>query len=191
MGGVSVYELDPATFRLRRHISAGRAVWSPALKTWVFEDGWKRDLEREGEERFEQFQAATFRQLNEPPEYFVKEVKQDKQMNFQELREYIADLSQSGFDTVRLRIQYFKKFSTPLFVLILAVLSAPFSLLAGNRGALAGVGVSLGIAICYYSVNQLFEQVGNLNQLPPEAAAWAPDAVFLLTGLYLMARMRT
>lgn len=191
MGGVSVYELDPGTFRLRRHISAGRAVWSPALKTWVFEDGWKRDLEGTGEQRFEVFQAATFQQLREPPEYFMKEVKQDKQMNFHELRDYIADLSQSGFDTVRLQIQYFKKFSTPLFVLILAVLSAPFSLLTGNRGALAGVGVSLGIAICYYSVNQLFEQVGNLNQLPPAVAAWAPDAVFLLTGLYLIGRMRT
>jgi len=191
MGGVSVYELDPATFRLKRHISASRAVWSPSLKTWVFEEGWARNLETEGEQRFEPFQAATFRQLAEPPEYFVKEVKQDKQMNFQELGEYIADLSQSGFDTIRLRIQYYKKFSTPLFVLILALLSAPFSLLTGNRGALAGVGVSLGIAICYYSLNQLFEQVGNLNQLPPVAAAWAPDAVFSLTAVYLMSRMRT
>ena len=45
MGGVIVFELDPASFRLRRHISADRAYWSPALKTWVFENGWRRDLE--------------------------------------------------------------------------------------------------------------------------------------------------
>ena len=31
MGGVSVYELDPVNFRLRRHISADRAEWQPAL----------------------------------------------------------------------------------------------------------------------------------------------------------------
>jgi LPS export ABC transporter permease LptG len=189
MGGVIVFELEPASFRLRRHISAERAYWSPALKTWVFENGWRRDLE--GVRKFETFQTATFPELNEPPSYFVKEVKQDKQMNFRELADYIADLQRSGFDTVQLRIQYFKKFSVPLFVLILATLSVPFAFLTGNRGALAGVGVSFGIAIAYWSINQLFEQVGNINQLTPAAAAWAPNAVFFLAAIYLMTRMRT
>ncbi len=189
MGGVIVFELEPASFRLRRHISADRAYWSPALKTWVFENGWRRDLE--GVRKYETFQTATFPELNEPPSYFVKEVKQDKQMNFRELADYIADLQRSGFDTVQLRIQYYKKFSVPLFVLILATLSAPFAFLTGNRGALAGVGVSFGIAIAYWSVNQLFEQIGNINQLTPTAAAWAPNAVFFLAAVYLMTRMRT
>ena len=117
MGGVIVFELEPASFRLRRHISADRAYWSPALKTWVFENGWRRDLE--GVKKFETFQTATFPELDEPPSYFVKEVKQDKQMNFRELADYIADLQRSGFDTVQLQIQYYKKFSVPLFVLSL------------------------------------------------------------------------
>ena len=56
---------------------------------------------------------------------------------------------------------------------------------------MAGVGVSLGIAIAYWSVGQLFEQIGNLNQLPPTLAAWSPDVIFALAGLYFLARMRT
>ena len=40
-------------------------------------------------------------------------------------------------------------------------------------------------------MSQLFEQVGNVNQLPAIIAAWAPDAVFSLFGLYFLARMRT
>jgi lipopolysaccharide export LptBFGC system permease protein LptF len=112
-------------------------------------------------------------------------------MNFRELAEYIAELRQSGFNTVQLRIQYYRKFTVPLFVLILAMISVPFAFLTGNRGALAGVGVSFGIAIAYWSGNQLCEQVGNINQLPAAAAAWAPNAVFFLGGAYLMARMRT
>ena len=191
MGGVSVYELDPSSFRLIRHISAERANWSNSLKTWVFENGWRRDLEGAKEKGFEPFQTATFKELEEPPSYFHREVKQDKQMNFQELADYIAELQQSGFDTVQLRIEYFKKFSVPLFVLILAMISVPFAFLTGNRGALAGVGVSLGIAVAYWSLNLLFEQIGNINQLPPAAAAWAPNAVFFLAAVYLMTRMRT
>ncbi len=191
MGGVSVYELDPASFRLRRQISAERAYWSGSLKTWVFENGWCRDLAGAKQPGFQPFQAMTFSELDEPPSYFLKEVKQDKQMNFRELGAYIAELRQSGFNTVQLRIQYYKKFSVPLFALILAMIAVPFAFLTGSRGALAGVGVSFGIAIAYWSINQLFEQVGNINQLPAAAAAWSPNAVFFLAAVYLMTRMRT
>ena len=191
MAGVSVYELDPDSFRLRRHISAERAAWSPPLKTWVFENGWRRDLGTNKGTPFQTFQVTTFPELSEPPSYFLKEVKQDKQMNFRELADYIAELRQSGFDTVQLRIQYYKKFSVPLFVLILSMISVPFAFLTGSRGALGGVAASFGIAIAYWSLNLLFEQVGNINQLPPAAAAWAPNIISSLAAIYLLARMRT
>jgi lipopolysaccharide export LptBFGC system permease protein LptF len=118
-------------------------------------------------------------------------VKQDKQMNFHELAAYIQELQQSGFDTVRLQVQFHKKFAVPLFAVIMALLSIPFAFIAAHRGAMAGVGVSFGIAIAYWAVSQLFEQVGNVNQLPAVLAAWSPDAVFCLTGLYFLARIRT
>ena len=73
--------------------------------------------------------------------------KQSQQMNFQELEAYIAELKQSGFDTVALQVQLQKKFSVPLFALILAMVSIPFAFLAGNRGAMAGVGISLVIVM--------------------------------------------
>jgi LPS export ABC transporter permease LptG len=191
MVGVNVYELDPVSFRLRRHISAERANWAQSLRTWVFENGWRRDLNGAQAGKYEAYQATTFSELNELPNYFLREVKQDKQMNFRELADYIAELGQSGLDTTKLRIQYYRKFSVPLFTFILAMISVPFAFLTGNRGALAGVGVSFGIAIAYWSVNQLFEQVGNINQLPAAAAAWAPNAVFFLAATYLLTRMRT
>ena len=187
MGGVSVYELDPKTFDLRREISAERAEWQPSLHTWIFQNGWAREIHG----AFQRFQVTTFSYLDEPPDYFLKELKQDKQMNFQELERYIHDLQQSGFDTVRLRVQLYKKFSVPLFALIMAVISVPFAFLVGNRGAMAGIGVSIGIAMAYWGIGQLFEQIGNANQLPPSVAAWSPDVLFALAGSYLLLRMRS
>jgi len=189
--GVSVYELDWQAFRLKRQIWAERARWSPAVGAWVFENGWIREMQDMRRREFRLFQAATFASLDEPPGYFLKEVKQDEQMNFRELAAYIAELEQSGFDTTRLRVQYFHKFATPAFAFVMALISAPFAFLAGPRGAMAGVGVSLGIAMAYWAVSRLFEQAGNLNQLPAAVAAFAPNVVFALAGAYLMARMRT
>jgi lipopolysaccharide export LptBFGC system permease protein LptF len=56
---------------------------------------------------------------------------------------------------------------------------------------MAGVGVSLGIAVAYWAIGQLFEQLGSVNQLPAAMAAWSPDALFSLAAVYLMTRMRT
>jgi LPS export ABC transporter permease LptG/LPS export ABC transporter permease LptF len=191
MVGVSAFELDEKSFRLTRHISAARASWSPDLKTWVFENGWMRDMRAGRQAQYQVFQATTFPELDEPPGYFLKEVIQDKQMNFTQLRDYIQELRQSGFDTVHLRVQLQKKLAVPLFAFIMALISVPFAFLTGSKGALAGVGVSLGIAVAYWAVGQTFEQFGNVNQLPAGLAAWSPDAVFALVALYLMARMRT
>jgi lipopolysaccharide export LptBFGC system permease protein LptF len=112
-------------------------------------------------------------------------------MNFHELDAYIRELRQSGFDTVKLQVQFHKKFAVPLFALIMAAISVPFAFLTGSRGAMAGVGVSFGIAIAYWGVGQLFEQFGNVSQLPPSVAAWSPDALFALAGTYLLMRMKT
>jgi LPS export ABC transporter permease LptG len=193
MVDVNVYELDEKTFALRRHISAERARWEPSLNTWVFQNGWAREFRQSQQTSSTSYagNTATFTGLQEPPSYFLKEVKQDKQMNFQELASYIKELQQSGFDTVRLQVQFHKKFAVPLFAVIMALLSIPFAFIAANRGAMAGVGVSFGIAVAYWAVSQLFEQVGNVNQLPAVLAAWSPDAVFSLAGLYFLARIRT
>lgn len=195
MLGVRVYELDPSVkeFRMWRTISAERARWEPSLHKWVFQNGWYRDFNGLRERKFDDFRGGTmtFPEITESPGYFLKEVKQDKQMNYEELAAYIRDLQQSGFDTVRLQVQFHKKFSIPLFCVIMAMIAIPFAFVAGNRGAMAGVGLSLGIAIAYLSINQLFEQIGNVAQLPPQIAAWSPDALFSLAGMYFFARMRT
>lgn len=189
MAGVHIYELDPKVFRLRRHIYAERAQWQPGIGTWIFQNGWSRSVDNVRD--YQTWQVTTFPELNETPEHFLPEEKQYKQLNFHQLADYISELGQSGFDTIRLKVQYHRKFSVPFFPFILAIIAVPFAFWVGNRGAMAAIGASFVIAIAYLAVNQLFEQVGNLNQLPPGVAAWSPNVVFLLAGLYAMTRMRS
>src|SRR4029077_9965003 len=122
--------------------------------------------------------VSTFPEISETPSYFKKEVKQYTEMNYEELRRYIRDLQQSGFDVVRLRVQLHQKISYPLITLVMAILAIPFSLSAGKKGAITGVATAVGIAVVYTVVSRLFEAMGNLSQLPPALAAWSPDLVF-------------
>lgn len=193
MVGVNVYELDRTRFQLKRHIFGDTARWEPAIHRWVFQNGWMYEFDGIKRKQFQNFQGltATFPELDEPPGYFLVEVKQDKQMNFHQLAHYMNELQRSGVDIIRFQVQYHKKFSAPVSAVILALISTPFAFFSGNRGAMTPVGVGLGIAICYLAISQLFEQMGNVGQLPAELAAWSPDVIFSLAGVYFLMRVRT
>jgi len=188
---LSVFEFDPASFQLTRRIYATRALWEPHLPGWVLEDGWVRDLEAGKVTAYRTFPVATFDELAEPPEYFKKEVKTSVQMSAVELRNYIRELKESGFDVVPLAVQLDRKFAYPLIALVVGLIGIPFSFTAGRKGALTGIAVSIGIAIVYWAVSSLFEAMGNLGQLPPTVAAWSPDVLFGVGGIYLLLRVRT
>jgi LPS export ABC transporter permease LptF/LPS export ABC transporter permease LptG len=199
MLGVNVFELDPrpGAFRLQREIVAQRATWSPSIKTWVFENGWTCTFVDTSCSHFTPFsendptQVATFQELTEPPEYFLPQGMPEKQMTFLQLDRLIRDLEQRGYPTGKQRVQLYLKFAGPIFALIMAMIAVPFGFRVGSRGAMAGIGQSLAIGVSYRGLGILFEKVGDANLLPPTMAAFSPDVIFGLAGLYLLLRMRS
>ena len=188
---LTVFQLDPASFAITERIHADRAHWAESMGRWIYEQGWQRTLRGAAIAGYRTFDVSTFPQLSEVPSYFKKEVKQYSEMNYEELRRYIRDLQQSGFDVVRLRVQLNKKLSFPLITLIMAVLAVPFSMSAAKKGAITGVAVAVGIAVVYTVVSRLFEAMGDISQLPPALAAWSPDLIFALVGAYLILKIPT
>jgi len=190
-GGLNVFELDPATFQVRRRVYATRASWEPALDTWVLEAGWVRDFNGSAITRYAPFRVASLQEISEPPSYFKREVFQYYQMNWWELRNYIHGLQKAGFDTSRLSVEWHKKFAFPLMTAIILFLAIPFGFLVDTRGAMGGLALAVGIGIVYWATAALFEAMGAVGQLPPFVAAWAPDAIFAFVGLYFFLKMRT
>ena len=188
---LACFEFDPQSFHLTRRIYAARAFWEPPIRGWVLENGWVRDLQGDRVEKYLPFSVATFTEMTEGPAYFKKEVRPSQQMSALELGRYISDLSQSGFDVVRLSVQFYRKFSYPLIAFVVTLIGIPFSFTTGSKGALSGVALSIGIAILYWSISSLFEAMGDLSQLPPVVAAWSPDVLFGLAGSYLLLRVKT
>ena len=192
MADANVYELQPKTFQVIKQIRANRAHWSDSLHTWVFEDGWSADF-RDNVPTRGDYQAQTFKELVETPDYFRNERHLYTQMNFLELNNYIQTLDRSGYgyNTAELQIQFHRKFAVPLFAFIMAIIGVPFGFLVGNRGALTGIGVAIAIALSYEATSALLQKVGEINELTPVIAAWGPDAIFALAGLYFLLRMRS
>jgi LPS export ABC transporter permease LptG len=190
-GNITVFEFDPETFSISRRIFASNVHWEPHLQKWVFEHGWVRTFHGEEINNYQTFEVSTFPEIHEQPSYFKKEVRLSSEKSFQQLSAYIHDLSQGGFDTMRLRVQLNRKLAYPIITLVMAVLAVPFALSMGKRGSLAGIAVAIGVAIAYFVVSGTFEAMGNVNMLPPILAAWSPDVIFALAGGYLLLRSAT
>jgi len=188
---ISIFEFEPSTFQLTRRVFAARATWNPDSPSWVFENGWVRDMHGADVKAYRSFVNTSFSEIHEAPEYFKKEDLQSQEMNFNQLDGYIRDLRQSGFDTKRLSVALWHKLAYPLIAVVMAVLAIPFALSMGRRGSLTGIAVAIALALAYWVVNGLFEAMGNVNYLPSSMAAWSADVLFALAGGYLLLRTPT
>jgi LPS export ABC transporter permease LptG len=188
---LTLFEFDSQTFAISKRVFASRVVWDEEKSTWRFENGWERDWKGSEFKGFREFLATSFPELHEAPDYFKKENLQSQEMNFGQLERYISDLRQSGFDTMRLRVQLYRKLAYPLVTIVMAVLAIPFALSMGKRGSLTGLAFAIVIALGYWVIAGLFDAMGSVNYLPAAVAAWSPDILFGIAGGYLLLRTPT
>ncbi|MDR3726669.1 MAG: LptF/LptG family permease [Terracidiphilus sp.] len=188
---LSVFEFDSSTFSLTRRIFGARVFWDTDHSAWRFQSGWVRDMKGAESTTYRAFTQTAFSEIHEDPGYFTKENKQSQEMNFGQLDSYIADLRQSGFDTMRLRVALWHKLAYPLIAIVMAVLAIPFALSMGRRGSLTAIAVAIAVALAYWVVDGLFGAMGNVNYLPAAMAAWSSDILFALVGGYLLLRTPT
>lgn len=189
--GLNVLELNPSTFQIRRRVYARQADWQPAQHAWILRQGWIRDFRNNKVILYKSFKTDSLPEINEPPDYFQREVLQPYQMNWRQLSNYIGQLQLAGFDVSRLSVQWYEKFAFPLMAVIIILVGIPFPFFVGARGAVGGLASGVGIGIVYWSSSALFQAMGAAGQIPPLVAGWTPDAIFFFVGLYIFLKMPT
>jgi lipopolysaccharide export LptBFGC system permease protein LptF len=166
---LTVFEFDPRTFTLQRRIFAKSVRWDPTVNQL----GLRQRM------------AAHLRQRNRrllpdlPRRHLPRDPRAARLLHQgrhpsagDELRRahnYIADLRQSGFDTIPLSVQLERKLAVPAITLVMAILAVPFALSMGKRGGLAGIATAIGVAISYWVVAGIFSSTGK-HQHPPSPA---------------------
>ncbi len=100
-------------------------------------------------------------------------------------------MRKSGYNATELQVELYKKISFPLSCVVMALLGVPFSFSTGKKGAFFGITASIAIAISYWGVFSIFEQMGSYGLLVPLLAAWTPNILFAATGLILLFTIRT
>jgi LPS export ABC transporter permease LptG/LPS export ABC transporter permease LptF len=187
--GLWIYEFNEDMTRLTRRSFAQHASFIKDA-TWQAERGWTREFGEGGESRgFTSFEHApkTF----EPASLFTTESPDPDFMSYTQLRAYTERLQASGLDVVKQQVALWRKLSFPFVTLIMTLLAVPFAVTIGRSGAMAGIGVAIGIAIVYWTTISVFAAMGAGGVMTPVLAAWAPNLLFGAGALYLLLTVRT
>jgi len=192
--GFSAFDVDSRSWELRDRIYADRARWVPlpvragTSGYYELERGWRRSFGQGA--HFRAFDLARTREI-EPPSFFMQEQPSTDTLRYDELSAHIASLEAKGLDVTKLKVQLQRKVAFPLVAVVMTLIGVPFAFAVGRKGALYGIGLSILIAILYWGTLGIFEALGNNAWLPATLAAWAPNILFAVAGLYLMLTLET
>jgi lipopolysaccharide export system permease protein len=131
------------------------------------------------------------RLMTERPSDLMAKPRDPQEMRFSELSRFITSLERSGGDANLLRVERALKLAIPVTCLVIALFGAPLATSTQRGGTAYGIGISLATTITFLMLIQLTKAIGGKAMLPPDAAAWLPDALFAVMGLVLLARVRT
>jgi LPS export ABC transporter permease LptG/LPS export ABC transporter permease LptF len=187
--GLWIYEFNDDMTRLTKRTFAQRAAFIDDT-TWQVEEGWAREFDSAGDPaRFTAFKQT--RRVFEPAATFTTESPDPDFMSYTQLREYTERLRASGLDVVKQQVALWRKLSFPFVTLIMTLLAVPFAVTIGRSGAMAGIGVAIGIAIVYWTTISVFAAMGAGGVMAPALAAWAPNLLFGAGAMYLLLTVRT
>jgi LPS export ABC transporter permease LptG/LPS export ABC transporter permease LptF len=186
---LSIFEFDQGMNTLRRRAFAERATHTVS-DTWQIEQGWTREFDEKGEPKtFAAFTAQNGR--IEQASYFATQQPDPDYMSYSQLRGYIGQLRDSGFDIIAQQVALERKISFPFVTLIMTLIAVPFAVTTGRRGAMYGIGVGIVLAISYWVAFSVFAALGTGGLMTPLLAAWAPNLLFGAGAAYLLLTVRT
>ena len=167
---------------------AAEMRWDGATKSWTLYRGTER-IFSEGKETLRKFDSLPMGTLNFSPEDIKKKQQVPDEMQYNDLKQFIADEQRAGHDVSRWLVDFNGKIAFPFSNFIVVLFGVPFSSIKRRSGL--GVEFGIAIAICFFymiflKVSQAFGYNGDIN---PFLTAWLANIIFLAGGLYNLWRV--
>ncbi|MDI6845729.1 MAG: LptF/LptG family permease, partial [Candidatus Saccharicenans sp.] len=151
--------------------------------------GWERDFS-DDEARLSLFD---FKETALPgtADLFLKKWKEPAAMSLSELDLFARELKESGFPARRFQVEADFRRAFSLSALVMILLACASAGVLAARGFLLPLAVSLAGAFLYWQTMALLRGVSLSGLLAPAVAAWSGPAIFILTAVYLLLKVKT
>jgi lipopolysaccharide export system permease protein len=107
-----------------------------------------------------------------------------------ELKTAIASNKRNGLNTRSDEVQYHNRFAVPVSCLVFAILGPVFAVWFARSGAFVGVLLSMVLVLLYYNAWVISTEIlGKNGWTSPWLAAWLPNIIFIVLGLFAIRRL--
>ncbi len=186
--GISIYYLTP-DFRPKTQILAEKAFWDD--KRWMAHNVQVVTLSDEGLPSIEKHDRLVIPIVESPADFEAVQLSPDR-MGFFELQNYIRKISLEGADITAYLVDLHAKIAFSFVTLILTMIGFIFSVHTERSGGVArNIGIGIAIGFSYWIIHAFSVSFGRSGTIPPLAAAWIANALFLAAGLFFAQRIRT
>jgi len=188
MEGVQILQQDDMGNIIRKWY-ASKAIHDPATRRWTLQRGMIVDFNTSGEvlkiDNFEEQGQRFLEGWLETPWRIASSRLDAQQLTTPELEEYLAN--NADFPAAQLasfRTTLSDRWALPWSCLVVVFIAAPLSIVFSRRGNLSSAGLAILLFFFLLMSRSLFLALGKAGRLPPEVAAWTPQAFFFLTGVF-------
>lgn len=123
--------------------------------------------------------------FSETPEDLKLLAREPEEFTFFDLQKQIADLRAKGIDATEYEVDLQTKLAIPFISPLMVLLAIPFALKKRLGGGMAlSFGTAMLIAFGYWVLLAFCVSLGHSGALPPWVAAWLPNSIFALIGLF-------
>ncbi|MGC4015238.1 MAG: LptF/LptG family permease [Luteolibacter sp.] len=203
---VEVTVTDDAKNLVNR-ITADRAIWNPRDRSWTFENAWEGDFktvksEFEGEpDRIEpifndnegQTRTVVRRGWSETPWQLIKPGLAPPYLGIPDLNSWLRANAgnELTMNPAPYLTQWHYRWAQPVICLVTVLLAAPLGIHFSRRGSTGGVAMAVALSGALLFLTTTSLSFGEATIIPPAVAAWTPNVVFALLGIYLFHRRIT
>ncbi|MEA1939786.1 MAG: LptF/LptG family permease [Candidatus Caldatribacteriota bacterium] len=182
MHDIMIYEMTRERFP--RTITAKKGKW--VVDTWKLENGTVYNYDKEGKITYEMSFTNMDIMVKEDLKKFFENQRTPQEMSSKELKQQIDILQKAGADTKSFEVALYLKYSIPFSGLIFVLLGVPLGLRVKRGSKATGVIISIVMVLLYYILLSTTRSLGRGGILSPLLAAWSPNMVFGLLGIFIM-----
>jgi lipopolysaccharide export system permease protein len=129
--------------------------------------------------------------IGKTPADFRTTTARNEEIGILQLHTLARRVEAEGYDPTRYLVDLHGRTATPFACFIMAFLGIPFALQRGRGSNLAvGIAISVAIGITYHIFQGILLAFGYSGAVVPLVAAWAPNLLFGLLGIWMMLMTR-
>jgi len=180
--GVVIFLLN-RDFSLRGLLEIPAARWTG--KEWHAQEGTEWHFLPDGKLASAKVTASA--PVAETPEDLKLLARDAEEFTYLDLQKQIADLRSKGIDTRNYEVDLQTKLAIPLISPLMVLLAIPFALKKQISGGVAlSFGIAMVIGFSYWVLSAFCISLGHSGALVPWIAAWLPNGIFTLVGIFFL-----